>query len=230
MYDRAQCTIEPRSPAAAVAHLSHRAGGLYHRFGKRLFDAGFVVAVSPFLIPLVALLALLVRRDGGPAFYRQRRIGRGGKPFTCIKLRTMAPDSDHRLAAALRADPALRAAWDHAQKLDDDPRVTRLGAFLRRSSLDELPQFLNVLKGDMSLVGPRPFLPEQEARYRAGGGRAYYALRPGITGLWQVRSRNVGPFERRVHLDEAYFGRLGLGTDIRTILATVGVVLRGTGA
>lgn len=214
---------------AAVRSAKRQRGGFYRDAGKRVFDVLFVLTILPFLLPLIGLLALFVRRDGGPAFYLHKRVGRYGRRFTCFKLRTMVPDGDRRLEMLLAANPDMRAIWNRRQKLDDDPRVTKLGAFLRRSSLDELPQFLNVLIGDMSIVGPRPFLPEQETRYRAGGGGAYYANRPGITGPWQVGSRDRSSFEARVRFDEAYCRKIGLFSDLRTIISTLGVVWSGTG-
>ncbi len=204
--------------------------GLYARFGKRLFDILFVIAISPLLLPLIGVLALIVRRDGGSAFYSQPRVGRNGETFRFFKLRTMVVDGDARLARYLEENPDQREIWTRTQKLDNDPRVTRLGRLLRKTSLDELPQFLNVLIGDMSVVGPRPFLPDQEARYRAAGGQSYFVLRPGVTGLWQVSSRNKTSFEARVTFDETYKSRYSIGKDLRIIFNTVGVVLRSTGA
>ncbi len=204
--------------------------GFYARVGKRVFDILFVLAISPLLIPLIGLLAFLVRRDGGSAFYSQPRIGRNGETFRFFKLRSMVVDGDARLARYLEDNPDQREIWARTQKLDNDPRVTRLGRILRKTSLDELPQFLNVLIGDMSVVGPRPFLPDQDARYRVAGGRGYYDLRPGVTGLWQVGSRNRTSFEGRVSFDEAYRSHFTLGMDLRIILSTFSVVLRSTGA
>jgi lipopolysaccharide/colanic/teichoic acid biosynthesis glycosyltransferase len=170
--------------------------------------------------------ALAVALDGGAPFYRQDRIGRGGRLFRLVKIRTMVPGAEALLARHLAACPAARAEWDRTQKLARDPRVTRIGRLLRASSLDELPQLWNVLRGDMSLVGPRPMLPEQRALYP---GRAYYALRPGLTGPWQVSARNRSGFADRAGFDQAYHAGLSLAGDLRLIAATVRVVLRRTG-
>jgi len=138
----------------------------------------------------------------------------------------MVPDTDARLAAHLALDEAARREWETYQKLTSDPRVTAFGRMLRKSSLDELPQLWNVLKGDMSLVGPRPMLPEQLPLYP---GRAYFALRPGVTGLWQISDRNASTFARRAEFDADYAHRLSLATDLRVLVATISVVVRGTG-
>ncbi|OOY27133.1 MAG: sugar transferase [Rhodobacteraceae bacterium] len=201
----------------------------YEGLGKRLFDVAVVVAILPILLPLVAMLALLVRLDGGPAFFAQTRIGKGGRNFRCYKLRTMRIDAEAELARLCAADPEIAREWDIHQKLENDPRITRVGAFLRRTSLDELPQFFNVLFGSMSLVGPRPFMEEQEDSYRGAMGRAYFEMRPGITGLWQVAGRSATAFVDRVRYDERYYKRLSLSNDIWLCLMTFAVVLRQTG-
>ncbi|HSF64003.1 MAG TPA: sugar transferase [Paracoccaceae bacterium] len=214
-------------PAAIVPINPPRpAGGPYRRRFKRLLDVAAVVLAAPIVLPIVAGLALAVRQDGGGAFYSQPRIGRGGHTFRIWKLRTMVPDADARLAAHLAADPAARAEWAATQKLRDDPRVTPVGRLLRRTSLDELPQLWNVLRGDMSLVGPRPMMPDQLRLYP---GTAYFRLRPGITGSWQVSARNQSTFAARADYDATYDRDLSLATDAAILLRTVGVVLRGTG-
>ncbi|SES73359.1 Sugar transferase involved in LPS biosynthesis (colanic, teichoic acid) [Oceanicella actignis] len=212
--------------AHGMAEAEGRARGIYARWGKRALDLLLVIAAAPIVAPVVFLLALLVRRDGGPAFYSQERVGMGGKRFRCWKLRTMVPDAEARLARLLESDPEAAREWRERQKLRRDPRVTRIGAFLRKSSLDELPQLWNVLRGEMSLVGPRPFLPEQEELYP---GTAYYALRPGLTGYWQVGDRNDSSFAARAVHDARYAREISLAADVATILRTVGVVLRQTG-
>lgn len=181
---------------------------------------------APAVLPVVALLALLVKRDGGPAFYCQDRIGRGGRHFRIWKLRTMVPDAEAALQAHLEANPESRAEWDATQKLKRDPRITAFGQALRKTSLDELPQLWNVLTGEMSLVGPRPMLPEQRDLYP---GKAYFAMRPGITGLWQVSDRNASTFAARAEYDDRYFNAISLKTDVKILFSTIGVVLRGTG-
>jgi len=206
-----------------------RARALYRAIVKRGLDILFVLLIAPLVLPLTGLLALIVRRDGGRAFYTHERIGLDGRPFRCLKIRSMVPDADQRLASYLAENPEQARAWEVNQKLEQDPRITPFGDFLRKTSLDELPQFLNVLMGDMSVVGPRPFLPEQEDMYREAGGRAYFRLRPGVTGLWQVASRNRSAFIDRVKFDEAYWHHLGFVEDTRIILATIRVVLSRTG-
>ena len=202
------------------------AGGLYRNRGKRLLDIVAVLLGAPFVLPIVLLLGLIVSRDGGRAFYSQPRVGRGGRVYTIWKLRTMVADADSRLEAHLEADPAARREWDETQKLKNDPRITRFGRLLRKSSLDELPQLWNVLRGDMSLVGPRPMMVDQQPLYP---GHAYYALRPGITGPWQVSERNESSFADRARFDTQYARDLSLGTDLKLLGATVRVVLRATG-
>lgn len=200
--------------------------GLYRRFAKRVMDTVLVVASAPVVLPVVGVMALAVAVDGANPFYTQQRIGKGGRSFRIWKLRTMVPNADKRLAEMLAADPEAKAEWDATQKLRNDPRVTRVGSFLRRSSMDELPQLWNVLRGDMSLVGPRPMMPEQRRMYP---GTSYYAMRPGITGLWQTEGRNDTTFAARADYDARYDQEVSLGKDLRILARTVGVVLRGTG-
>lgn len=219
------------SPNLASSFLSREAprspGSLYSDWLKRPFDVLAVIAAAPFLAPLVALLALLARLDGGPSFYGQARVGRGGRRFTCWKIRTMVVGADARLAALLAADPAAAEEWGRCQKLCRDPRVSRIGRLLRATSLDELPQLWNVLTGEMSLVGPRPMMLEQQPLY---AGAAYYRLRPGITGFWQVSERHEGAFADRAAHDARYAKAVSLRTDLAVLWRTVAVVLRGAGA
>jgi lipopolysaccharide/colanic/teichoic acid biosynthesis glycosyltransferase len=203
----------------------HR-GGIYRTAMKRTLDVVLILLGAPFVVPLVFVLAVLVALDGGKPFYRQDRVGKGGRIYRMWKLRSMEVDADERLSAYLRNNPAARAEWDHTQKLRHDPRITRLGRLLRRTSLDELPQLWNVLRGDMSLVGPRPMMPSQRSLYP---GEAYYALRPGVTGLWQVSARNECGFAARASYDTEYDRTLSFGTDLRILAATIRAVLRGTG-
>jgi len=200
--------------------------GLYRNGVKRTLDVLVVALALPVVVPLIAVLAALVAQDGGRPFYSQLRVGRGGKAFRMWKLRSMVADADALMTQHLAAEPAARAEWDSTQKLRNDPRITRFGHFLRRSSLDELPQLLNVLLGEMSLVGPRPMMTSQQGLYP---GEAYYALRPGITGYWQTAGRNATTFEARAGFDTAYEADLSLGTDIKVLVRTVGVVVNATG-
>ncbi len=196
---------------------------------KRLVDivgaAAFIVALFPVLLTL----ALLTKLDGGPALFRHRRIGAGGRTFECLKFRTMRVDAERRLKELLDSDPVAREEWQKDFKLRDDPRVTPIGKFLRQTSLDELPQLFNVLKGDMSLVGPRPIVSAEIPRYGAAM-RDYLRCRPGITGLWQVSGRNDVDYRTRVELDCRYVREWGLTTDFLILVRTVGVVLRRSGA
>ncbi len=198
--------------------------------GKRARDLCLVVLLLPVVLPLIALIALVTAMGGGQPFYSQLRVGQDGKTFRCWKVRTMVRDADAALARILAENPALAAEWLHSQKLVRDPRVTRFGSFLRKTSLDELPQLWNVANGTMSIVGPRPFTPEQMDLYPGGRGAAdYFRMRPGITGLWQVSKRNRSSFAERAVYDSAYFAQLGFLFDLRIIMRTIVVVLRGTG-
>jgi exopolysaccharide production protein ExoY len=201
-------------------------GGIYRRVLKRGFDIAAVLFAAPVIVPLIAGLAFAVRRDGGASFYTQQRVGLDGRHFRMWKLRSMVSDADARMADYLAANPSARVEWDTTQKLKRDPRITPFGQFLRRSSLDELPQLWNVLRGEMSLVGPRPIMLNQQALYP---GMAYYRLRPGITGYWQTRGRNGTTFAARADYDEAYAAEVSLLTDFRVLSQTVGVVMKCTG-
>lgn len=201
--------------------------GFYARTGKRILDVVLVVLSLPVALPLTLVLALALWIESGQPFYQQKRIGRNGRVFTIWKLRTMVRDADCMLEYLLRRNPELRAEWDATQKLKKDPRITPVGRFLRMSSLDEVPQLFNVLIGEMSLIGPRPMLPEQLPLY--GATDAYCALRPGLSGPWQVSDRNNSSFSYRAVLDRKYLGTLSLSQDIAIIFRTIGVVLRRTG-
>lgn len=193
---------------------------------KRVFDIAVILISLPIILPVITLLALLVTRDGGKAFYRQERVGRDGKIYMIWKMRTMVENADQLLNAYLAKNPQAAAEWKATQKLKNDPRITRSGRILRKCSLDELPQLWNVLTGDMSLVGPRPMLPEQRDMYP---GHAYYTQRPGITGSWQVSKRNETTFADRAWYDTAYVANMSFLNDMRIMLATVRVMVRGTG-
>ncbi|MBC56975.1 MAG: sugar transferase [Confluentimicrobium sp.] len=198
----------------------------YRNFGKRILDSALILATAPFVAPLILIFALLVALDGGRPFFRQRRVGLNGKTFEMWKLRTMVPDAEAQLERHLASDPEARCEWEVSQKLKSDPRVTRVGRLLRKTSMDELPQFLNVLKGEMAIVGPRPMLSSQQDLYP---GSAYYKLRPGITGPWQVSNRNDSEFKSRAIYDTRYDQEVSLRTDLSIMFKTVSVVFRGTG-
>ncbi|WPB87014.1 sugar transferase [Sediminicoccus rosea] len=197
---------------------------------KRAMDmvgAGLMLLV---LSPVFLILALIVRADGGPALFAHRRVGRDGESFGCLKFRSMVIDSQARLEALLASDPAARAEWDATRKLKNDPRVTKIGRFLRATSLDELPQLINVLRGEMSLVGPRPVIQAELDRYYGAAALHYMSVRPGITGLWQVSGRSDTSYAQRVALDMAYVARLSVWQDIRILLRTPVAVLSRRGA
>lgn len=207
-------------------------GGLLRRPAqilKRAFDVIASAAALTLLSPFLLVLAALARADGGPALFSQERIGLGGRTFRCLKFRTMVVDAEARLAEVLAADPAAREEWDRFHKLRDDPRIARFGGFMRKASLDELPQLWNVLRGDMSLVGPRPPTAAELPRY--GEDIAFLLkVRPGITGLWQVSGRNDTDFARRVALDSWYVRNWSFGYDLLIALLTVPVLLSRRGA
>ncbi len=196
---------------------------------KRLFDLVATSLLLVLLSPLFLVLSLLIRRSGGTAFYGHTRVGRDGKPFKCIKFRSMRPDADKVLKDLLENDPAARAEWDQDFKLKNDPRITPVGHFLRRTSLDELPQLINVVKGEMSLVGPRPIVTDELERY-GDYVSLYLQVLPGVTGLWQVSGRNDTSYAERVSLDAWYVQNWSLWYDIAILFKTVGVVFNKRGA
>jgi lipopolysaccharide/colanic/teichoic acid biosynthesis glycosyltransferase len=215
------------APPTPIAHTGSEAPrGVYRNGIKRGLDTLLILLALPFVLPLVLFTTLFVASDGHRPFFTQTRIGRDGRRFRMWKLRTMVPDAEAHLRAYLADHPTARAEWDSTQKLKNDPRITRMGKFLRKSSIDELPQLWNVLNGSMSLVGPRPMMLDQQALYH---GTRYYNLRPGITGFWQVSDRNESHFSERVQHDDAYDKQISLKTDISTLWRTVSVILKCTG-
>ena len=207
--------------ASTLLRQQPRLGRVIKRGGDILFSLLVLALGSPVLL----LLAVVVKTSSkGTVFYSQRRIGRGYRGFGCLKFRTMRKDADRVLAAILASDPELRAEFERDHKLRNDPRITPLGRFLRRSSLDELPQFINVLRGQMSVVGPRPIVWDELPRYGAAMDEVL-SVRPGLTGLWQVSGRNNLAYEQRVRLDLHYVRQRSFWLDLRIILRTIGVVL-----
>lgn len=199
------------------------------RLTKRLFDVVAALVLLLLLAPVMAVLALRIRCDGGPALFKHQRLGQGGRLFPCYKFRTMVVDSEERLTRLLARNPDMRAEWERDHKLRADPRISPIGHFLRRTSLDELPQLFNVLRGEMSLVGPRPIVQAELARY--GADADYFLMvRPGITGLWQVSGRNDVGYEQRVYLDTWYVKNWSLWYDIAILFKTLRVVLQRDGA
>ncbi len=199
------------------------------RILKRVFDLIAAVALLAVGWPLLIYLAWRIREDGGPAIYAHKRVGQSGKVFACYKFRSMRVDAEEQLRDLLASDPALRVEWEKEFKLKDDPRVTAIGHFLRRTSLDELPQLFNVIKGEMSLVGPRPVVRKELERY--GDDVDYFLMvRPGMTGLWQVSGRNDVNYDTRVYLDTWYVKNWSLWYDIAILFKTIRVVLKREGA
>jgi exopolysaccharide production protein ExoY len=210
----------PRQPGAVAGN------GRAIRALDILGASAMIVMLAPVM--LLTALAIMIL-DPGPLLFGHTRVGKGGRPFQCLKFRSMMVDADARLAHLLETDPLARAEWLETQKLRRDPRITPIGRFLRRSCLDELPQLFNVLRGDMSLVGPRPIVAGEAARY----GRhfpVYCSLKPGITGLWQVKRQDQTTYRRRVAFDLAYARSRSLALNLRILLLTVPCVLRGEGA
>jgi lipopolysaccharide/colanic/teichoic acid biosynthesis glycosyltransferase len=228
MHERAAQTLSLRFlsdvPAALFANpltVSDRARLLMSRL--------IAAALLMLLGPLMLACAWLIRTDGGPATFAHVRVGCRGRLFRCLKFRTMCPSAEQALQAVLERDPLLRMEWERNQKLADDPRVTRVGKWLRRASLDELPQLLNVIRGEMALVGPRPITVAELRRY--GPARwQYLSVLPGITGLWQVSGRNRVAYERRIELDQLYVKNRSAWFDCKILAKTLLVVLTRDGA
>lgn len=196
----------------------------------RILDIAVASLALLFFAPLMVIIAAAVAFSGpGPVLFKQTRLGRGGRTFSCFKFRTMRVDSAAILAELLATDSEARAEWARDQKLRNDPRVFAVGGFLRRTSLDELPQLFNVLLGEMSIVGPRPIVAGEAFRYRRYIAE-YFAVRPGITGLWQVSGRNLTTYRRRVACDVAYVRAKSASNDLRIMAMTVPTVLLARGA
>lgn len=199
---------------------------------KRVFDVAFSLLVILATLPVTLLIALIIKmHDQGPVFYGHRRITFTGRDFFCLKFRTMHVDADKKLADILENDPEARQEWEKTFKLKKDPRVTPIGRFLRKTSLDELPQFINVLKGDMSVVGARPIVNQELCNYYKDKAGLYCSLKPGVTGLWQVNKRSdTEDYDERVSLDTWYVLNRSFLLDIQLIVKTVWCMVRGNGA
>lgn len=206
------------------------ASGGYYSWGKRCADILVVVLSAPIVLPVLIMAWFMTMIGGGNAFYSQPRIGRDGRTFRCLKIRTMVPDAEKVLDDLIKSDPRIAKEWATHQKLENDPRITTVGRILRQTSIDELPQLWNVLTGEMSLIGPRPFTPDQKEMYDSVGKNAYYRLRPGVSGLWQVECRHASTFQERVSYDETYSKNLSVMSDLKIAARTVGVVLKATGS
>lgn len=212
-----------------VYRARHGAAAIVGGRGKRCFDVCAAALAILCLLPLFGLIALAIKlMDPGPVFYRHRRIGRDGVLFDCLKFRTMVVDSDQVLRRHLATNCAAAREWEEKQKLTDDPRVTSLGLVLRKSSIDELPQLLNILKGEMSVVGPRPIVSAEVPKYGDCMG-LYVRARPGLTGPWQVSGRNDVDYQSRVQLDRQYVERWSFRRDLVILVATVRVVVTARG-
>lgn len=219
-----------RAPSKADFASGHSTTQPVGGWAKRSFDIGFAGLALVLLAPLMLLLALVIRmHDRGPVLFQQTRIGHGGRTFRCLKFRTMVQDADTVLNALLDSDPIARAEWMASQKLKEDPRCTKLGRMMRRTSLDELPQLFNVLRGEMSLVGPRPIV-QSETRFYGPYFSLYTSARPGLTGLWQVSGRSDTTYDQRVRLDAQYVTSWSMLGDLRIALKTIAVVFRSNGS
>jgi exopolysaccharide production protein ExoY len=197
---------------------------------KRGFDIVVASLILVVLAPFFVMLTILIKMtDPGPIIYQHSRVGYQGKQFSCVKFRTMVVDSESRLRTLLDADPAAREEWELHRKLKSDPRITPLGSLLRNSSADELPQLINVIRGDMSLVGPRPVVSEELEHY-GEHANLYLATRPGMTGSWQINGRSDVSYESRVALDAGYVRDWSLWTDLLILIRTVGAVIRQRGS
>lgn len=195
---------------------------------KRRLDIALAVLFAPLFLALAVPIALLIALDGGRPIFAHMRIGRNGRPFRCYKFRTMIPDSETKLVSLLRDDFEARQQWHSSFKLTNDPRVTRLGWFLRKTSLDELPQLWNVLRGDMSWVGPRPVTEPELGKY-GSSLPAYLSCRPGLTGLWQLHRTGETTYEQRVAFDVQYTEQWSIAGDLWVLLRTIPYVLAGRG-
>ncbi len=213
-------------PAAARAPIGE---GRPARQAKLVFDCAAALAGIIVLAPVLCAIAVAVKCDGGPIFFAHTRIGRDGRLFRCLKFRSMVTDSASVLKHVLQTDPEAAAEWQATQKLRRDPRITRIGRLLRASSLDEIPQLFNVLRLEMSLVGPRPIVAEEVARYGSDID-LYYTARPGLTGLWQISGRSETSYAQRVRLDSHYVTNWSIWQDFSIIARTIPAVLRRRGA
>ena len=220
-------------PFDPVRHVLVTSGGplrYWSNLAGRWLDVSIALAACLVLMPLMGIVALVILLERqGPVIFRHQRIGRYDTRFSVLKFRTMCMNADEVLLRHLEASPAAREEWRQDHKLRLDPRVSKLGAFLRKSSLDELPQLWNVLKGDMSIVGPRPIVEDEIAKYGQYFD-AYCAVRPGITGVWQVSGRNDISYQRRVEMDALYARKKSVILDVRIILATIPAVLMRRGS
>ncbi|MEM6416011.1 MAG: sugar transferase [Pseudomonadota bacterium] len=197
--------------------------------GKRVFDFFFSLTMLVFFAPLLLLIFLVIRSDGGHAVFKHRRVGKNGVEFDCYKFRSMVLNAEDMIDEIIENDPVRKQEWLSERKFTDDPRVTKIGDFLRRKSFDELPQLINVLRGEMSMIGPRPIVREETLKY-GNNFKDYASVKPGLTGLWQVSGRNDISYEERVALDVDYVTNLSWRRELGILIKTVVVVMTGRGA
>ena len=202
----------------------------YRTSGKRMFDVLALLVLTPFVLVVVLCITLvmLVNGEGARVFFGHRRVGRDGRAFKCWKIRTMVVNADERLREHLKDNPEAAEEWARDHKLDDDPRITKIGGFLRKTSLDELPQLVNVAKGEMSFVGPRPIVRTELHKYGAYR-KLYQSVTPGVTGLWQVSGRNDVSYDERVELDVKYVQSISMRNDLQVMVQTVSALATRTG-
>jgi Undecaprenyl-phosphate galactose phosphotransferase WbaP len=199
--------------------------------GKRIFDVIFSIFAIIITLPITIPIAIIIKlTDGGNIIYGHERIGKNGKKFKVLKFRSMYMDADKKLKEILENDPSAREEWEKSFKLKNDPRITPIGKFLRKTSLDELPQFINVLKGEMSVVGPRPVTEEELKRFYKEKAIIYEKVKPGVTGYWQVEGRSDTNYEERIAMDEWYVKNQSFWLDLKIILKTIKVMITGKGA
>lgn len=225
------CVLRDRTRTGETEDRLHiPVDSLRYRVVKRVFDLALALILFPLALPLLVILAILIKLTSpGPIFYRHMRLGQHGRAFQLWKLRTMWTNSDHLLSRHLQEDPRAKEEWLRKYKLQNDPRITPLGRILRRTSLDEIPQLINIFRGEMSFVGPRPIIDDEALRYGGGIG-LYCAAKPGLTGLWQVHGRGKVQYEVRVSFDLEYVSTWSFGRDVRLILKTIPVLWSRKGA
>jgi len=197
---------------------------------KRIMDLAVSICLLVVLLPLMALLIAIARRDGGPAFYAHRRVGLNGREFGCLKFRSMLTNGDEILESYLASNPIARQQWQESHKLNDDPRITRIGRWLRKTSMDELPQLINVIRGEMSMVGPRPVTKDELDQHYGSSAAGYLSVRPGITRPWQIGGRSDTTYQQRVEMDSEYACHDDLLRDIGILIRTPFAVFSCRGA
>lgn len=228
MREYGDLLLQARDENAVGIVPGNRMSVLYSNYFKRVVDIMFVALTLPLVLPALAVLYFVVRRDGGPFFYRHTRVGKDGVEFGCLKIRSMVVDAERKLRELIDEDAEVREEWEQHFKLADDPRITPIGKLLRKTSLDELPQLFNILTGEMSVVGPRPITQEELAHY-GDAKKSYVSVRPGLTGPWQISGRREADFESRALLDTEYAKTVSFYQDMYIVLMTVPEVLMARG-